>query len=94
MDTAVPDDLLQRLQGFHGTAAAIEFAVLNLQVERIVVCGHSHCDAIRALYGEVPSEADNAGTGPYLAHLSHDQPRPRAQGTAQAWAADDDSTRL
>jgi carbonic anhydrase len=46
-------------QGFHGTAAAIEFAVLNLNVQRIVVCGHSHCGAIRALYGEVPSEAQN-----------------------------------
>jgi len=44
-------------QGFHGTAAAIEFAVLNLQVKRIVVCGHSHCGAIRALYGEVPPAA-------------------------------------
>ncbi|MCU0969386.1 MAG: carbonic anhydrase [Rubrivivax sp.] len=46
-------------QGFHGTAAAIEFAVLNLQVRRIVVCGHSHCGAIRALYGGVPAAAPN-----------------------------------
>jgi carbonic anhydrase len=45
--------------GFHGTAAAIEFAVLNLNVKRIVVCGHSHCGAIRALYGEVPAEAQH-----------------------------------
>lgn len=43
--------------GFHGTAAAIEFAVLNLSVQRIVVCGHSHCGAIRALYGDVPAAA-------------------------------------
>jgi len=46
-------------QGFHGTAAAIEFAVLNLDVRRIVVCGHSHCGAIRALYGGVPAAAAN-----------------------------------
>jgi carbonic anhydrase len=46
-------------EGFHGTAAAIEFAVLNLEVRRIVVCGHSHCGAIRALYGEVPPQAQN-----------------------------------
>jgi carbonic anhydrase len=46
-------------QGFHGTAAAIEFAVLNLNVKRVVVCGHSHCGAIRALYGEVPQQAKN-----------------------------------
>jgi carbonic anhydrase len=43
--------------GFHGTAAAIEFAVLQLQVQNIVVCGHSHCGAIRALYDEPPGEA-------------------------------------
>jgi len=46
-------------QGFHGTAAAIEFAVLNLEVRRIIVCGHSHCGAIRALYGDVPVAAQN-----------------------------------
>jgi carbonic anhydrase len=45
--------------GFHGTAAAIEFAVLNLEVRRIIVCGHSHCGAVRALYGEVPPAAQN-----------------------------------
>lgn len=45
--------------GFHGTAAAIEFAVLNLHVRRIIVCGHSHCGGIRALYGDVPAEAQN-----------------------------------
>ena len=45
--------------GFHGTAAAIEFAVLNLNVSRIVVCGHSHCGGIRALYEGVPAQAPN-----------------------------------
>lgn len=43
--------------GYHGTAAAIEFAVLNLGVREIIVCGHSHCGAIRALYAEPPAEA-------------------------------------
>ncbi|HSV70509.1 MAG TPA: carbonic anhydrase [Methylibium sp.] len=46
-------------KGYHGTAAAIEFAVLSLQVTRIIVCGHSHCGGIRALYGEVPAAARN-----------------------------------
>ena len=45
--------------GHHGTAAAIEFAVLSLHVSRIVVCGHSHCGAIKALYEEVSDEAKN-----------------------------------
>ena len=43
--------------GYHGTAAAIEYAVLNLGVREIIVCGHSHCGAIRALYTDLPAEA-------------------------------------
>lgn len=45
--------------GYHGTSAAIEFAVLNLNVSRIIVCGHSHCGGIRALYEEVDPQARN-----------------------------------
>ncbi len=45
--------------GYHGTAAAIEFAVLKLNVERIIVCGHSHCGGIRALYEEATPQATN-----------------------------------
>lgn len=45
--------------GLHGTTAAIEFAVLNLKVEHIIVCGHSHCGAIRAAYEGAPEEAVN-----------------------------------
>jgi len=43
--------------GLHGTMAAIEFAVLSLHVERIIVCGHSHCGAIRVAYEGAPEEA-------------------------------------
>lgn len=45
--------------GYHGTAAAIEFAVLKLGVDRIIVCGHSHCGGIRALYEEATPQATN-----------------------------------
>ena len=44
-------------QGLHGTMAAVEFAVLSLKVERIIVCGHSHCGAIRTAYEGAPEEA-------------------------------------
>lgn len=38
----------------NSTAAAIEFAVENLRVSDIVICGHSQCGAIRALLGKNP----------------------------------------
>ena len=35
--------------GQHGVSAAIEFAVMNLKVETIIVLGHRQCGGIRAL---------------------------------------------
>jgi len=34
---------------YHGTSAALEFAVLGLQVKHVVVLGHARCGGIRAL---------------------------------------------
>jgi carbonic anhydrase len=36
--------------GFHGVSAAIEFAVVNLQVENVVILGHRQCGGIRSLF--------------------------------------------
>jgi carbonic anhydrase len=36
--------------GFYGVTSAIEFAVKKLEVENIIVCGHSNCGGCAALY--------------------------------------------
>ncbi len=45
--------------GFHGVSAAIEFAVVNLKVENIVVLGHRQCGGIRALVTGLHGESDS-----------------------------------
>ena len=42
---------------YHGTSAALEFAVRVLKVARIVVLGHAQCGGIRAMVEGVPAEA-------------------------------------
>ena len=43
--------------GYHGVSAGIEFATVVLEVKDIVICGHSHCGAIRALFGPQREDA-------------------------------------
>jgi len=47
---------------FHGSSAAIEYAVSVLNVKDVIVCGHSHCGACEALYNDFTNE-------PYLQHV-------------------------
>ncbi len=47
---------------FHGSSAAIEYAVSVLNVKDIIVCGHSHCGACAALYQDLSNE-------PHLQHV-------------------------
>jgi carbonic anhydrase len=42
----------------NSVAAAIEFAVLNLKVKDIIVCGHSNCGAMQAIFKD-DKEFDN-----------------------------------
>lgn len=45
--------------GYHGTSAAIEFAVNQLKVESVVILGHAHCGGIAALSrGEVSNDSN------------------------------------
>jgi carbonic anhydrase len=44
---------------YHGTSAAIEYAVRVLAVRHVVVLGHGLCGGIRAIVEGAPKEADD-----------------------------------
>ncbi len=45
--------------GFHGISSAIEFAVVNLKVENVIILGHRQCGGIRALVSGQPQEENS-----------------------------------
>ncbi|WP_374058409.1 bifunctional SulP family inorganic anion transporter/carbonic anhydrase, partial [Marinitenerispora sediminis] len=51
--------------------AAVEYAVEVLEVPAIVVCGHSHCAAMRALLEGAPGDAGDAALGHVARWLRH-----------------------
>ncbi len=48
---------------FHGTSAALEFAVNSLRVEYIVVMGHAGCGGVRSL---MTNDPDIAAVNPFI----------------------------
>ncbi len=52
--------------GYHGTSAALEFAVRGLQVRHVVVLGHARCGGIRALLGELQLAGRAEFIGPWM----------------------------
>lgn len=50
-------------EDFHSTAAGIEYAVSVLKVSEIIICGHTHCGAIKSLYDTMDS--------PDMIHTKH-----------------------
>lgn len=46
---------------YHGTSAALEFAVRHLEVESIIVLGHAQCGGIKALMQQAPADKSQTG---------------------------------
>ena len=51
---------------YHATAAAIEYAVSVLEISDIIICGHSDCGAIAAMYKDIPKTQENIHTIKWL----------------------------
>ena len=49
-----------------GVSSAIEFAICNLEVARVIVLGHSHCGGIRALMGPRTPVAETDFVGQWM----------------------------
>ena len=47
---------MEKDSGYHGTSAALEFAVLGLTVKHLVVLGHAHCGGIKAMMSPESNE--------------------------------------
>ena len=82
--------------GYHGTSAALEFAVRILKVEHVIVMGHVRCGGIRALLGDV-------GGGEFIApwmSIAEEARRevqaalPQASAEAQAAACEQAAIRI
>jgi len=67
--------------GFHGVSAAIEFAVVNLKVENVVVLGHRQCGGVRALMsGQQRKEDSFVGRWVEIAQDARQRVLERAKG--------------
>jgi carbonic anhydrase len=51
---------------YHATASAIEYATTVLEVSDIIVCGHSQCGAIGALFRDIQQTPENIHTLKWL----------------------------
>lgn len=79
---------------FHATAAGIEYAVLVLGVTDIVVCGHSHCGAIQALYDPPNPNTPHITKWLELGHGARVEGWTRADDAAGSAAGPDRATLL
>ncbi|MGH1419528.1 MAG: carbonic anhydrase [Hyphomicrobiaceae bacterium] len=65
-----------QINTYHGVSAALEFAVLNLEVSHVVIMGHARCGGVQAsLAGGAPVETEAKFISRWIGLL--DEPRNR-----------------
>ena len=55
---------------YHGTSAALEFAVLGLGVKHLVVLGHAHCGGIKLMMDAQPGTSTFKYVSPWVSMLA------------------------
>ncbi len=56
---------------YHGTSAALEYAVLGLGVEHLVVLGHAHCGGINAMMNAATDDGSFTYVPPWVSMLAN-----------------------
>ena len=71
---------LDETSGYHGTSAAIEYAVKNLGVQEIVVLGHESCGGIKGCLDGLGDKADGGYVGEWVSLLNEARDRLMTRG--------------
>ena len=78
---------------YHGTSAAIEYAVRELNVEDIIILGHSHCGGIKALCesGDIVDKSEFLGGWMSIVEKARDE---TLKGDAQYRQVERDAVKI
>ncbi len=74
---------------YHGTSAALEFGICSLDIEHIIVFGHSQCGGITALVNEAPTIIPNGFIAKWM-----ELARPAKQQTVAMHSAESLETKV
>lgn len=80
--------------GYHGVSAAIEFAVMQLEVETILVLGHAQCGGVAAALADRPRDPQRSFLDAWISLLDPAKARIAGQAGHAATALEYESIRV